>query len=366
MERSPTSDAWTFHQRLPAYAPTPLVEAPSLAQRLGVSHVWVKDESRRLGLPSFKILGASWAVYRALSERFGDLEPWANLGDLATGLAPHLPLSLATATDGNHGRAVARMAQLLGMSATVFVPEGTAGARIEAIRGEGAAVEIVAGSYDDAVERSSLEASDRCLVISDTSWEGYERVPAWIIEGYSTILWEVQQQLAESEAADPDVVAVQTGVGAFAAAVVTHFRRPELTSAPAILSVEPADAACLLASVAAGRIVTVPGPHRSIMAGLNCGTPSWVAWPTISSGIDVYVAIDDARAEEAMRLLDDVGVESGESGAAGLGGLLELVSVPGADEARAALGLERRSSVLVISTEGATDPARYHGIVGGR
>ena len=261
-----------FHRRLPGYEVTPLVDAPKLAEALGVGKVFVKDESSRLGLPAFKVLGASWAVYRALEERLGkDFGDWEEIWELKGRLEPLRPLSLVAATDGNHGRAVARVARLLGLGARIFVPEDMVAARREAIVGEGAEVVVVDGSYDEAVERS---AEAEGLLISDTSWLGYERVPSWVIEGYSTMLWEIEDELEGRGEAGPDLVVVQVGVGALATAVVTHFRRPEAPQHPKFVAVEPARADCLFQSISAGKLVSVPGPHDSIMAGLNCGRPS--------------------------------------------------------------------------------------------
>jgi diaminopropionate ammonia-lyase len=361
-----------FHRRLPGYVETPLVDAPGIAEALGVGKVWVKDESARLGLPAFKVLGASWAVYKALEERlpggaFGD---WETVEELKEKLEPLRPLDLVAATDGNHGRALARVAWLLELGARIFVPEDMAATRREAIAGEGAKVVVVEGTYDEAVERSYEEAGDRSLVISDMSWPGYERIPSWVIEGYSTMLWEIDDELERRGEAGPDLVVVQVGVGAFAAAVTRHFRGPQRSRHPKLLGVEPAGAACLLGSVAAGRIVSVPGPHDSIMAGLNCGRPSLVAWPTVSRGIDVLVAVDDEPAREAMRLTAASGIVSGETGAAGLGGLLELLRSGGEspsqeEKARRALGVGGESRVLLFNCEGATDPDRYRELVGG-
>lgn len=361
----PSSDVTEFHRRLPGYRPTPLVPAPSLAERLGVGEVWVKDESSRLGLPAFKMLGASWAAYRALAEHLGtDLEPWADIDELAKKLTEHGPLALAAATDGNHGRAVARMAGLLGLEARIFVPAGTTDARIDAIRSEGASCQVVDGTYNDAVRRSAEEASDRCLVISDTSWPGYERIPGWVIDGYTTIYAEIEETLTAAGARPPDVVVVPVGVGAMACSAVRYYRQPDVTQPPSIVGVEPLRAACVLASARAGRIVSVPGPHDSIMAGLNCDTPSVIAWPVISQGIDLYIAIDDERAVEGMRQLADIGLVSGETGAAGLGALNEIISGSDATELRSYLGLGPESIVLLISTEGATDPDAYQRLVG--
>src|SRR5829696_1801559 len=362
-----------FHRRLPGYEETPLVDAPGLADALGVGKVLVKDESSRLRLPAFKILGGSWAVYRALEERLpeGEFGDWETVEELKERLEPLRPLDLVAATDGNHGRALARVAGLLGLGAKIFVPEDMAAARREAIAGEGAEVVVVGGTYDEAVERSAAEEGERGLVVSDMSWPGYERIPSWVIEGYSTMLWEIDDELERRGVAGPDLVVVQVGVGAFAAAASRHFRGPRISRHPKLLGVEPANAACVLRSVEEGRIVSVPGPHDSIMAGLNCGQPSLVAWPTLSRGIDVLVAVDDEPAREAMRLMAASGIVSGETGAAGLGGLLELLrgGSPGQQqeqrEARRALGVNRESRVLIFNCEGATDPDRYRRLVGG-
>ena len=352
-----------LHRRLPEYAITPLADAPGLASALGVGRVWVKDESWRLGLPAFKILGASWAVYRALERRSGgSIGEWGDVEELRGRLGPLLPMTLAAATDGNHGRAVARMAKLLGLGARIFVPADMAAARIDAIESEGAEVVVVPGTYDEAVARSAEEAGEHCLVISDTSWPGYEDVPRWVIDGYSTILWEVSDELGRRDEEGPTLVVVQIGVGAFAAAVARHFRSPGVSPRPRILGVEPARAACALASAEAGGIVHLPGPHGSIMAGLNCGSPSVVAWPTVSRGIDLFVAIEDDRAREAMRMLAGAGIVSGETGAAGLAGLLALSQE---EVGRRTLGLTEETRVLVFNCEGATDPEAYGRIVAG-
>jgi diaminopropionate ammonia-lyase len=349
-----------FHRKLPGYAPTRLVPMPGIARDMGLSGLWVKDESSRMGLPAFKIMGASWAVYRAVSalflERIGrELGSWETIEQLAAQLGPLRPLTLACATDGNHGRAVARMAAWLGLAARIYVPSDMAAARIAAIASEGAEVIVHDGTYDEAVARSAEDAGEQTLVISDTSWPGYERVPAWVIEGYSTIMWEVEDELARLGEAAPDLVAVQIGVGALAAAVVRHVRRPGAPDA-FVLGVEPTHAACALASIEAGEIVEVPGPHDSIMSGLNCGIPSPLAWPLVSKGIDAFIAIDDERTRAAMRVLHREGLVAGECGAAGLAGLMTWQARFGGD-------LTGRRA-LVISTEGATDPEGYARVMG--
>ena len=358
-------EAFDFHQKLPGYEPSPLIDAPRIAAALGVGRVWVKDESSRFGLPAFKFLGVSWAVYRALIERLGGtITPWNTFEDLKDHFARLKPLTLVAATDGNHGRAVAHMAKLLGLTAQILVPRDMAQVRIDAIASEGARVTVVAGSYDDAIAQSAALSSERAVVISDTAWAGYTKVPRWIMEGYTTILRELDEQLADHGDTRVDLVAVQMGVGGLATAVVWHERRHELAAKPKLVGVEPLGADCILESVLAGHLVEVPGPHHTIMAGLRCGVPSLVAWPVISRGLDVFAAIDDDWTREAMRELAAAGVVSGETGAAGLAGLLALLTGPDREEHRQLLNLTPGARVVVISTEGATDPEAYKAIVG--
>jgi len=352
----PGRDPRAFHRELPGYEVSPLVDAPALAAELGLDALWVKVESRRLELPSFKILGASWAISRLLVDRFGTLPDPPTLDDLRVALASDTPITLVAATDGNHGRAVARMARLLGCACRILVPAGTAEARITGIESEGATVEVVEGTYDDAVASSAALAADDVLVVSDTSWDGYVDVPANVIAGYTTIFAEVDEQLGTGNIdGDVDLVVVPMGVGALTAAVVAHY-----SARAAVVAVEPLSAACGLASARAGEPAFVPGPHDSIMAGLNCGTVSLIAWPTVLAGVDAFVAVADAAAEQAMRDLADLGVVAGETGAASLAGLRALVAH--ADEA----GIDVRGRrALVLCTEGATDPVAYERIVGG-
>ena len=343
-----------FHPSLPDFATTPLRPAPKAAQRLGVRSVLVKDESQRLGMPSFKILGASWATYRTIMAHLG----------LAVGAQPTLDrlreavaargsdLTLVAATDGNHGRAVARMAKLLGLGAVIIGPAGTVDSRIEAISGEGAEVRVVTGGYDEAIAASAALSDDRHVVISDTSWEGYTDTPGWVIDGYSTMLKEITDEIGAGHVAEPTVVVAQMGVGAFAAAVTREFAtRP----ARMLVGVEPVSADCIITSAEAGRILTIPGSQDSIMAGLNCGTPSIIAWDDVLRGFDVFVTVTDDHARDAMRLHHDDGVEAGESGAAGLAGLLAHAQ---------GLGLGPQDDVIILVTEGITDPVAYREIIG--
>ncbi|MBK3642026.1 diaminopropionate ammonia-lyase [Streptomyces sp. MBT33] len=334
------ADVRAFHRSLPDHAPTPLTEIPAPASEFGVGRVFVKDESCRLGLPAFKALGASWAVHRALAQR------------AAQGAEPG-PVTLVAATDGNHGRAVARMAHRHGHAAHVFVPRGVHPLAIAAIAAEGARVTEVAGPYDEAV-RLAAEAATApgTLLIQDTGLPGYERIPRWIVEGYSTLCAEIDEQLTAAGAAEgPDLVAVPVGVGSLAQAVVTHYRSRPSGRAPALLSVEPEAAACVLRSLTLGRPVTVT-TGETVMAGLNCGTPSGIAWPHLLAGLDAAIAVTDADCARAAADLAASGVSSGPCGAAALAGLRAALDGTGAEERRTALGLGPASVVVLLSTEG--------------
>lgn len=308
----PSADALAFHRSLPGYAPTPLVPVPALARELGVRQVFVKDEAARLGLPAFKVLGASWACHQVVRRHPGAM--------------------LVTATDGNHGRAVARMAAHFGVQSTVFVPQVMRPATANRIVGEGAQVVRVDGDYDTAVRHAAefAEAPGRALV-QDMAWEGYEQVPAWIVEGYETLLHEIDDQLGA-----PDLVAVPVGVGSLAEAVVRHYRHG--IARPSVLSVEPSTAACLLASLEAGAPTVVP-TGATVMAGLNCGTVSGSAWPVLRDGCDLAVAVSDEEASRAVADLGALGISSGPSGAATLAGVRRL-------------DLDGDAVVVLLSTEG--------------
>lgn len=329
-----------FHATLPDYAPTPLAELPLLAAELGVGRVFVKDESCRLGLPAFKALGASWAVHRVLAER-------AASGEDAG------PVTLVTATDGNHGRAVARMARLFGQRAHVFVPRGVHPQAVSAIAAERAKVTQVAGPYDEAVRLAAgASAAADSVLVQDTAWPGYERIPGWIVEGYSTLCAEIDEQLtAAGVAACPGLVAVPVGVGSLAQAVITHYRSRPSGRGPALLSVEPEAAACVLESLSLGAPVSIT-TGATTMAGLNCGTPSSIAWPYLRDGLDAAIAVADSDAARAAARLAELGVSSGPCGAAALAGLRAALTGAGADERRTTLGLGPSSVVVLLSTEG--------------
>jgi diaminopropionate ammonia-lyase len=341
-----------FHRTVPGYAPTPLASAPRTAAALGLRRLLVKLETERFGLPSFKVLGASWATCRALSARGGLDEPVTTFGKLESLAARLGDLTLVAATDGNHGRAVAHMARLLGLRAHILVPADTALARVDAIAGEGAHVEIVRGDYDAAVAASAALAGDTQLVISDTSWPGYRDVPAWVADGYSTIFAELERQLHEPV----ELVTIQIGVGALASAAVRALAQDRF-----VLGVEPEDADCVLRAVRDGPHARARGPHRSVMAGLNCGAASPVALPDMRAGIDAFCAIGDDPVAEAVRSLLGDGLTCGETGAAGVAGLFALRAEWGRDSWEQ-LGLDAQPAALAICTEAPTDPQSFAAI----
>ncbi|HTB12105.1 MAG TPA: pyridoxal-phosphate dependent enzyme [Bryobacteraceae bacterium] len=311
---APSNAAREFHRSLPGYAPTPLIDCRPLADSLGVRSLHVKDESHRFGLNAFKALGASWAMHRLAR--------------------PDAIFSAATA--GNHGRAVAWSARRLGRPAKIFVPSITIPARIAAIRSEGAEVRVVDGSYEDAVHLCDGESrAHGWQVISDVGYEGYMEIPKWVVEGYETLLLEYEDQRDHA----PDVVIVQAGVGGLLCAAAEHFGAQKGLQ---IVSVEPIAADALLESISSpdGTPQVSKGPQNSIMAGLNCSEVSLTAWPSIRRGVDLFVAIEDHLTIEAMKLLAAAGIDSGESGAAGLAGLL------------AYRGRFQGQRVLIVNTEG--------------
>lgn len=347
-------DAAAFHAGLPGYAPTPLVESPALATGLGVGRVFVKDESSRLGLPAFKVLGVSWGAVRALANHLGLDRPPASLDAMRVALAGQR-FELVTASDGNHGRALARIAALLGLAAHVVLPDVVNPKAITAVEAEGATVTIIGGSYDDAVGHAATRAaaSPHRLLVQDTAWPGYETIPGWIVEGYATLFIEADRQLAEAAVDAPHLVVVPTGAGSLLQAALAHYRAAGRADAPAVLSVEPGNAACALAALEAGEVTSVP-TGETVMAGLNCGTLSLLAWPFVANGLDAAVTVTDEAARVAMTDLAAAGVPAGPCGAAALAGVRAALEDPAR---RDALAVTDRSVLLLISTEGVASGA---------
>jgi diaminopropionate ammonia-lyase len=326
---------------------------PAIAAELGVGRVFVKDESARMGLAAFKVLGASWAVHQVLSRR-----------DAAG------PVTLMAATDGNHGRALAWMARLLGQRAHVFVPSGVHPTAVAAIAAEGAQVTEITGTYDDAVRIAAKAAREPdAELVQDAGWPGYEEIPGWIVDGYSTLFAEVDEQLVTAGAAraagtaetagaartagaaGPALVAIPAGVGSLAQAAVIHYRSRPGSGAPSLLTVEPGSAAGVLASLVRGELGTV-ATGATIMSGLNCGTPSRLAWPYLRDGLDAAVAVANSEAAVAARDLAGYGIPAGPCGGAALAGVRAALTGEGARQRRAALALDSGGTVVLLSTEG--------------
>ena len=355
-----------FLVTLDSHAPTPLVPLLGLARAQGVAELHIKDEGRRLGLRSFKALGGGYAVAMLVlaeaARRLGrKLEPRdldaPEVRDVAA------TLTVACATDGNHGRSVAWGAGKAGCGAVIFIHAGVSPARADAMAAFGAEIRRVEGSYDDSVRiAAETAAREGWTVVSDTSWEGYEDIPLTVMQGYTALASEALDRLEQP----PTHVFLQAGVGGLAAAVSAHMHQRLGHCAPKIVVVEPGRAACVLASAKAGRPVTIPHGEPTVMAMLECATPSPIAFEILHSLADGYVTLREDEARSAMkRLADplpgDAPVVAGESGCTGLAGFLVCM----ADEAaRAHLGLGADSRVLVVNSEGATDAAIYAGIVG--
>jgi diaminopropionate ammonia-lyase len=382
IERQPVSPAFSveavrgarrFHHTFPQYEPTPLVRLSALARELGVAGVWIKDESRRFDLNSFKVLGGSYAVARYLAGRLGIPEAELSFERLR---APETQARLGTvnfvtATDGNHGRAVAWSARELGHRAVVFMPAGSAEARVENNRREGAEVHVTDGNYDETIRtaRAYLERHGG-VIIQDTAWEEYEDIPTWIMQGYAVCIDEAAEQVEAAGISRPTHVFLQAGVGSFAGGAAGYLADRYGTDRPHAYVVEPREAACYYESVSAGdgksRIVT--GEMPTMMAGLACGEPNSLAWPILRDHTDGAIRVADPVAAAGMRALahplpGDPAVEAGDSAAAGLGIVLAALRDTDGDALRDALGLSPDSHVLVVSTEGNTDPENYRRVV---
>lgn len=360
-----------FHKSFSEYSVTPLHKLDNLAKELGVKSIFLKDESYRFGLNAFKVLGGSYAIGKYLSEKLGmdisevsfDLlrskEIKEKLGDI----------TFVTATDGNHGRGVAWAANQLGQKSVVYMPKGSSETRLENIRKEGAEASIIEGNYDDAVRLSDEMAKKHgWVVVQDTAWEGYEDIPTWIMQGYGTLIHEAMEQLVEYGVDKPTHVFVQAGVGSFAGAVQGYLASKFGEERPITIVVEPDLAPCIYESAKLGQRHIVTGDMQTIMAGLACGEPNTISWEVLKDYSDAYLSCPDYVAARGMRILGsplkgDSQIISGESGAVGAGVISLLMEKDYYKDLREKLGFSEDSKILIISTEGDTDPKKYRDIV---
>lgn len=373
LSKDEVSRAKNFHESFPEYDKTPLVELDNLAKKIGLKGIYLKDESYRFGLNAFKVLGGSFAMGRYLADKLGedikDLpyerltsdEVREKLGDI----------TFVTATDGNHGRGVAWTANRLKQKSVVYMPKGSSLQRLNNIKAEGADASITDLNYDDAVRLAAKYADEHNgLMVQDTAWEGYEKIPAWIMQGYGTMALEALDQLNAIKVIKPTHIFVQAGVGSLAGAVQGFFASEFGDECPKTIIVESNLADCFYKSAIAddGEARFVGGDMQTIMAGLACGEPNTIGWEVLKNHSTAFVSCPDWVSAKGMRILGnplkgDEKVTSGESGAVTTGLLYEIMTNEDYKDLKDALELDENSRVLLFSTEGDTDPEKYREIV---
>ena len=363
----------TFHRSFPQYSRTPLARLNNLAEHLGVGNIWVKDESYRFGLNAFKVLGGSYALGKYLAGRLNmDISELSFERLQSQEIRDRLGvITFVTATDGNHGRGIAWAANQLGHKSVVFMPKGSSEIRLENIRKEGAEASITELNYDDSVRLAEKFARENGgVLIQDSAWEGYMEIPSWIMEGYGTIMDEALEQIKENGDEKPTHVFLQAGVGSFAGGMLGCLLSEYKEEWPITIIVEPDTAACIYKSAQAkdGKPHAVTGFMPTIMAGLACGEPSLVSWGLLRDYSDMYISCADYFTAKGMRILgnplgEDPKVISGESGAVGLGILTMALQEESLKDMAEKMKLDKDSKILIISTEGDTDPENYRKIV---
>ena len=361
--------AHDFHAGFTQYSQTPLTSLPGLAKALGVESVQVKDESYRFGLNAFKVLGGSYALGRYIAKTLGeDIENLPANRILSEEVREKLgQLTFVTATDGNHGRGVAWTAHQLGQKSVVYMPKGSAQERLDNIRAEGADASITDMNYDDAVRLADKHAREYgWVMVQDTAWEGYTDIPLWIMQGYTTMGYEMMSQLEEK----PTHLFLQAGVGSMAGAMAGFFAGLYGEERPKIIVVEPNRADCLFRTAKAndGKIHNVTGDMNTIMAGLACGEPCSIGWDVLDSVADGFLSVPERVAADGMRILaapcrGDSPIVSGESGAAAFGAAANILLDEELADMKDKLDLNEHSRLLFISTEGDTDRENYRNVV---
>ena len=374
MSEENVTKANEFHKSFPQYSVTPLQKLSALASYLGVKGIYCKDESYRFGLNAFKVLGGSYAMGRYIAKELG-----RDISQLPYNVLSSDKLkeefgqaTFFTATDGNHGRGVAWAAKRLGQKAVVRMPKGTTKTRFDNIAKEGAEVTIEEVNYDDCVRMAAAEAAktEHGIIVQDTAWAGYEEIPSWIMQGYGTLVLEADKQLKENGVDRPTHVFVQAGVGSLAGAVVGYFAHKYIENPPVMVVCEASAADCLYRSAvqADGNLVNVTGDLQTIMAGLACGEGNTIGWDILKNHVTVFASCPDWMSAKATRIYanpleNDPHIISGESGSVPLGLAYTALHDEDAKDLKEALKLDENSNILVISTEGDTDPVRYREIV---
>lgn len=359
-----------FHESFPQYEETPLAELSGLAAYLGLKRLCVKDESYRFGLNAFKVLGGAYAIARHIAEQTGKDISELPYSVLTSGQLKQMfgTATFFSATDGNHGRGVAWAANRLHQKAVIIMPKGSAETRLNNIKKENAEAWISDANYDGCVREAARLAAktERGVVVQDTAWEGYEKIPAWIMQGYGTMADEAAEQFGER----PTHIFIQAGVGSLAGAVVGYFANRYRENPPIMAVVEASAADCLYRSAEAGdgEIRIVDGDMDTIMAGLACGEPNITSWDILKNHADCFISAEDRVAARGMRMLSaplkgDRQVLSGESGAAAFGALAAVMRGEVYAGLRKQLSLGESARVLCFSTEGDTDPERWRNIV---
>ncbi|NTU59600.1 MAG: diaminopropionate ammonia-lyase [Deltaproteobacteria bacterium] len=362
-----------FHMTVKGYEATPLAALPTLAKRLGVKGVFVKDESYRFGLNAFKVLGGSYAIAKVVCQKLGRRLEDTSFDELRSPevQAKIKDVTFTTATDGNHGRGVAWAAAQLGVKAVIYLPKGSAQRRVDAILETGQEAHVLDVNYDDAVRYSLARAQENgWTIIQDTAWEGYDDIPRWIMQGYATMADEASDQLRLFGVERPTHVFLQAGVGSMSGAVAGYFVNQFPACPPKTVVVEPENAACIFlsAQLGDGEPHNVGGDLQTVMAGLACGEPNPIGWEILRDFSTSFVSCPDYVAGRGVRLLanplpGDTRVTSGESGAVGPGLLSLLMERPELDAARRQMGLDETSVVLFFSTEGDTDPVSFRRVL---
>lgn len=366
--------ARAFHRSFPQYSVTPLAQLHGMADFLGLKHLFVKDESYRFGLNAFKVLGGSFAMARYIAEQLGKDVSQVDYHYLTSAKLREEfgQATFFTATDGNHGRGVAWAANKLGQKSVVLMPKGSVKSRFDNIAKEGADVTIEDVNYDECVRRANAlaEQTEHGVMVQDTAWDGYEKIPAWIMQGYGTMASEAAEQLKAAGVERPTHIFIQAGVGSLAGAVQGYFSNLFPDCEPTVVVMEAQAADCLYqgAKAADGDFRIVEGDLQTIMAGLACGEPNTISWDILKNHSAFFVSCPDWVSAKGMRMLSapikgDPQVISGESGAVGMGLIAALMTDPTYEELKNAIRLDENSSVLMFSTEGDTDPENYRKVV---